>query len=186
MPAVPPVRTVRAPLIEMNTKSLIFKTPPMSGSIKVLTYIIAALPVPLAYAGFTVNKPALYTWALFLVLLSAGVWLWMRPTHYEIDSRALTVVWPLRKYVVPKSSINRVRVLDDVEIKKELGSAVRIGVGGLFGGFGLLWTRRRGLIRFYITRCDSLVMIDRNDGRSFLITVDNPHGMVKELEGGEK
>jgi len=54
-----------------------------------------------------------------------------------------------------------VRILDKPDVKKELGSALRIGVGGLFGGFGLLWTSRRGLIRFYIARLDNFVMIDR-------------------------
>jgi len=169
----------------MSDRTLLFKTPPTSGAIKVLTYIIVALPVPLVYSGFALRNPDLYKWAAFLILLSAGVWLWMRPTHYEISSRTLTVVWPLRKYIMTRGSIVRVRVLDSREMKKELGSALRIGVGGLFGGFGLLWTRNRGLIRFYITRCDRFVMIERKDGRSFLITVDDPAGMVKELGGGE-
>jgi len=168
----------------MSEKVSLYKTPPMSGSIKVITYIIVALPIPLATFGFINHTPDLYKWSLFLILLSAGVWLWMRPTQYELDGRALTIVWPLRKYVVHRSSISRVRVLDRSEVKKELGSALRIGVGGLFGGFGLLWTRRQGLIRFYITRLDNFVMIDRCNGRSLLISVDDPRGMVKEL-GGE-
>ena len=109
----------------------------------------------------------------------------MRPTHYAVDSRALTIVWPLRKYVVLRSGITRIRILDKSQIKKELGFALRIGVGGLFGGFGLLWSRRQGLIRFYITRLDDFVMIDRRNDRPLLITVDNPHSMVKELGAGE-
>jgi len=156
----------------------------MSGSIRVITYIIEVLPLPLVYFGFANHNPGLFIWALFLILLIAGVWLWMRPAHYELDGRALTIVWPLRKYVVLRSSISRARVLGRSDVKKELGSALRIGVGGLFGGFGLLWTRRRGLIRFYITRVDTFVMIDRSNDRSLLISVDDPHGMVKELGEG--
>jgi hypothetical protein len=169
----------------MSEKVSIYKTPPMSGSIKVITYIVEVLPFSLVYLGFANHNPGLFIWALFLILLIASVWLWMRPAHYKLDGRALTIVWPLRKYVVLRSSIQRVQVLDKTEFKKEFGAALRIGVGGLFGGFGLLWTQSQGLISFYITRCDWFVLIDRNDGRSLLITVNDPHSMVKELGGGE-
>ena len=169
----------------MSEKAFIYRTPPMAGSIKVLTSIIEILPLLLVFTGFAFHNHGLFKWAGFLVLLSAGVWLWMRPTHYELDSRELRIVWPLRKYVMPRIDISRVRILDKPDVKKELGSALRIGVGGLFGGFGLLWTSRRGLIRFYITRLDNFVMIDRRNGRSLLISVDDPRGMLRELERGE-
>lgn len=169
----------------MSEKASIYRTPPMSGSIKVITYIIETVPFLLVYFGFANHNPGLFIVAFLFVLLIAGVWLWMRPTHYAVDSRALTIVWPLRKYVVLRSGITRIRILDKSQIKKELGFALRIGVGGLFGGFGLLWSRRQGLIRFYITRLDSFVMIDRRNDRPLLLTVDNPPRMVKELGAGE-
>jgi len=169
----------------MGEKASIYRTPPMSGSIKVITYIMEAIPFLLVYFGFANHNPGLFIVAIFFILLIASVWLWMRPTHYAVDSRALTIVWPLRKYVVLRSGISKIRILDKSQIKKELGFALRIGVGGLFGGFGLLWSRRQGLIRFYITRLDDFVMIDRRNDRPLLITVDNPHSMVKELGAGE-
>jgi hypothetical protein len=169
----------------MTDKTFIYRTPPMSGSIKVITYIMEAIPFLLVYFGFANHNPGLFIVAILFVLLLAGVWLWMRPTHYTVDSRALTIVWPLRKYVILRSGISGVRVLDKIQVKKELGFALRIGVGGLFGGFGLLWSHRRGLIRFYITRLDSFVMIDRRSGRPLLITVDKPHNMLKELATGD-
>ena len=167
----------------VDSSPSVYKTPPMSGSIKTLTYIFAALPVVLVYTGITIHNGFLLL-AVFFILLIAGVWLWMRPTHYEVTGRTLTIVWPLRRHVVLRSSIHRIRILDKTEIKKELGFAMRIGVGGLFGGFGLLWTRRRGLVRFYITRLDFFIMIDRRNDRPLLITVDNPQRMLKELETG--
>jgi len=169
----------------MSKKAAIYQTPPMSGSIKVITYIMEAIPFLLVYLGFAIDNPGLFILAIFFLLLLAGVWLWMRPTHYIVDDKSMTIVWPLRKYIVLRSGISSVRILDKTDVKKELGFALRIGVGGLFGGFGLLWTRRRGLIRFYITRLDNFVMIDRRNRRTLLITVDDPKGMLKEL-GTEK
>lgn len=169
----------------MSEKASVYRTAPMSGSIKVITYIMEAVPFLLVYFGFAQHNPGLFIVAIFFILLIAGVWLWMRPTQYAVDSRALTIIWPLRKDIVPRSGISRVRILDKIQAKKELGFALRIGVGGLFGGFGLLWTRRRGLIRFYITRLDDFILIDRRNGRPLLITVDNPRGMLKELGTGE-
>jgi hypothetical protein len=169
----------------MSEKESIYRTPPMSVSIKVITYIMEAIPFLLVYFGFADHNPSLFVVAIFFVLLLAGVWLWMRPMHYIVDSSALTIVWPLRKYVILRSGIAGVRVLDKNQIKKELGLSLRIGVGGLFGGFGLLWTRKRGMMRFYITRLDNFVMIDRRNGRPLMITVDDPHGMLKELVSGE-
>ena len=110
----------------------------MSVSLKIITYIFAAFPFLFVYFGITVNLPVLFLVSLFFYLLMVGVWLWMRPSHYIVDRRALTIVWPLRKYVVLRSSIRNIRILDKHQIKEELGFAVRIGVGGLFGGIGLL------------------------------------------------
>ena len=103
--------------------------------------------------------------------------------NYVIDNRSLTVVWPLRKLHVPAHDISSVRVLDRKGIKKELGLAMRIGAGGLFGGFGLLWTRRRGMMRFYITRLDCFVFVERRNNKDLLLSVDHPDRMKKLLSG---
>ncbi len=171
--------------IQMRDEASIYITPPMSGAIKIITYIIWTVPFLLVYLAVAKDESTLFTVAIFFILLMTWVWLWMRPTHYMLDSKALTIVWPLRKYVMLKSSISGVRILDKKQIKEELGLAIRIGVGGLFGGFGLLWTRKRGLIRFYITRLDDFIMIDRLADRSLLISVDDPQRMLKELVPGD-
>ncbi len=153
----------------------------MSGSIRVITYVIAAVPLLLIYFALTDHNTPLIPIALFFVLLMIGVWLWMRPSHYIVDSTGLTIVWPLRKFHIARAGIVGVRTLDKEQVKKEIGFAVRIGVGGLFGGFGLLWSRKRGMIRFYITRIDSFIFIEQRNGRPFLLSVDRPESMVKDL-----
>jgi hypothetical protein len=169
----------------MKETSSIYKIPPMCGSIRVVTFIIIAVPFLLIFFGTSENSTGLIVVAILFILLIISVWLWMRPTHYIVDNTGLTVVWPLRKYHIPRSRIKEVRVLDTKQVKKEIGFAIRIGVGGLFGGFGLLWSKKRGFIRFYITRIDGFVIIEQRKGRPLLINVDNPEGMQKNLTSGE-
>jgi hypothetical protein len=90
----------------MRDKASIYRTPPMSCAIKIITYIMWAVPFLLVYFAIANHEPALFIVALFFILLMAWVWLWMRPTHYAVDSKALTIVWPMRKYVMLKSSIS--------------------------------------------------------------------------------
>ena len=155
----------------------------MSMVIVVLTILVLAIPVTFTFIGFYRNEPIILFVAAFIWLMVLWSWFWMRPSHYIIDNRSLTVVWPLRKLYVPGNDISIVRVLDRKGIKKELGLAMRIGVGGLFGGFGLLWTRRRGMMRFYITRLDYFVLIERKNYKDLLLSVEHPERMKEMLSG---
>jgi hypothetical protein len=66
-------------------------------------------------------------------------------------------------------------------LRKELGWAIRVGVGGLWGAFGSLWTSRRGSVEVYVSRTDGLVWIERRVGRPLLITPTNPEGFLRAL-----
>ena len=59
--------------------------------------------------------------------------------------------------------------------------AGRIGVGGLWGGFGWLWTRGRGMVEFYVSRTDGLVIVERRGGRALLFTPQDPEEFVDAL-----
>jgi hypothetical protein len=104
----------------MKEASSNYKTPPMFGSIRVVTFIIVAVPFLLIFVGSAENSAGLIVVAIFFFLLIIGVWLWMRPTHYIVDNTGLTVVWPLRKYHIPRSRITGVRVLDKKQLKRKL------------------------------------------------------------------
>jgi hypothetical protein len=58
----------------------------------------------------------------------------------------------------------------------------RIGVGGLWGGFGWLWTTRRGLVEFYVSRADGMVLIERRGARPLLITPADPEKLLRALQ----
>ena len=53
--------------------------------------------------------------------------------------------------------------------------------GGLGGGFGWLWTQKRGVVRMYISRTDGLVWIERRSERPWLVTPEKPEAFVRAL-----
>jgi hypothetical protein len=58
-----------------------------------------------------------------------------------------------------------------------------VGAGGLWGGFGWLWTERRGIAQMYVSRTEGLVWIERRGGRPWLITPEEPEAFVRALWG---
>jgi hypothetical protein len=60
---------------------------------------------------------------------------------------------------------------------------MRVGAGGLWGGFGWLWTQRRGIVQMYVSRTDDFVWIERPGERSWLITPERPKAFVRAMGG---
>ena len=91
------------------------------------------------------------------------------------------MIWPLKRRELPCVEISNVRLVDRQALREEVGWAMRIGAGGLWGAFGLLLTKRRGLVQMYVSRTDHFVWIERSGGRPWLITPDNPENFAREL-----
>src|SRR4029077_17613402 len=98
------------------------------------------------------------------------VWLRFRPTAFVLRRDDLEIVWPLKRRHVPRADVSSVRVVNRRGLRDEIGFGMRIGAGGLWGGFGWLWTTRRGLVQMYISRTDGFVWIERTHDRPWLIT----------------
>jgi hypothetical protein len=157
-----------------------FRLAPMSPSILVLTGVLLALP--LAFLGLAALwTPLLLGPAVFILAIYAWIWLRYRPTTFVVHSRALEVTWPLRRREIPRDDISAVRVIDRQTLRREAGWGVRVGAGGLFGGFGYLWTTNRGLVRMYVSRTDRFVWIERKSDRPWLITPDQPDAFVRAM-----
>ena len=151
-----------------------FRLAPMCGLIGGLTLALLALPVVLGIS-FLRSLPAPALWIPgAIALLYLSIWLWWRPSRFDLDSAGLTIRWPLRRQHIPWREIRAARRLVRSELRSELGFAARVGAGGLWGGFGWLWTRRRGLLDLYISRTDGVVLIERSPGRALLITPEHP------------
>ncbi len=157
-----------------------FRLAPMSPIILVVTLVLLALPVgflvaAMAGARFHVVPcfmvTAFYTW----------IWLRFRPSRFVVHERSLDVIWPLKRREIARDSISGVRLLDREELKQEIGWGMRIGAGGLGGGFGLLWTKRHGFVRMYVSRADGFIWIDRKNSQPWLITPEQPEAFVRAL-----
>jgi hypothetical protein len=155
----------------------------MSPMILVVTLVLLLLPISffiaaMAGARFHVLPPFIVT--------AVYVWIWMRfrPTHFVVRERTFEVVWPLKHRVIPRDSISCVRLLDREALKQEIGWGMRMGAGGLGGGFGWLWTKRRGVVQMYVSRTDGFVWIDRRNGRPWLITPEHPETFITALLSG--
>jgi hypothetical protein len=157
-----------------------FDLAPMSAGIRVLTYLLFLIPIGMTAMAITV-RPAIGFVAAFVVGVYLFVWYWMRPTAFEITEQQVHVHWPLRRRAFQRSRIREARIVHRRELMRTIGWAARIGAGGLWGGFGLLWTTRRGLVQMYVSRTDRFVWIERSGERPWLITPEQMEEFVESL-----
>lgn len=151
----------------------------MSGLILILTVGLLALPVVLLASA--VFEKGLVAPALFLIVIYSWVWLRFRPTLFVVHPGVLEVVWPIKRRELRRDDISEVRLIARRELRSQTGWCLRVGAGGLWGGFGWLWTRRRGIVQMYISRTDRFVWIERASGRPWLITPEQPEAFVRAL-----
>lgn len=159
-----------------------FPLAPMSGLILGLTILVLPLPIVLFYAGSRSGLASIgWIPALFVATIYLGVWLYMRPSWFVVSNHSLEIVWPTRRLSVPVAEIEGVERLSGPEFRSRYGYGVRIGAGGLWGGFGLLKTKSV-TFRFYISRMDDYVIVRRTTGRPLLITPAEPDRFASDLE----
>lgn len=159
-----------------------FPLAPMSGIVRGLTWLLLGLPALFLGIGVSVPNPesrVLCVTGLGVALLYLGIWLYSRPTRFELTPAELVLVWPVRRRRIPRSDIRRVRLLDREAIRPELGWTIRVGAGGLWGTFGWLWTSRLGKVDTYVSRADHWVLVERAAGRPLLINPERPEEFVR-------
>ncbi len=157
-----------------------FELAEMSPLIRTLTGMLLALTVGLGIAAL-LGMAALAIPAVSMLVISAWVWLRFRPTAFVVEPQSVEVVWPLKRREIRRDTISAVRLIDRAELHREAGWGIRVGVGGLWGAFGWLWTERRGVVQMYVSRVDRLVWIERRGGRPWLITPERPEMFVQAL-----
>jgi len=157
-----------------------FRLARMSPLMLTLTLLFLVLP-PILLVGALLGRPQFGAAALLLLAIEAWVWLRFRPSRFTVQASGLEVIWPLKSRHIPRESIVSARVIDRQALKREIGWGMRVGAGGLWGGFGWLWTKRRGLVQMYISRTDGFVWIERVGGRPWLLTPEEPAEFVRAL-----
>jgi PH (Pleckstrin Homology) domain-containing protein len=153
---------------------------PMSPQIRVLTLGLLLLPLAL-FAGALIGPRLMAGPALLVVAIYAWIWLRFRPTRFVVGQGELEVIWPLKRRTLRREDVADVRLMDRRELRHEVGWCMRVGAGGLWGGFGWLWTQRRGIVQMYVSRTDGLVWIECVAGRPWLITPEQPEAFVRAL-----
>lgn len=119
--------------------------------------------------------------AVFLLAIYAWIWVRFRPSRFVIEPDTIQVIWPLKRRRIPRAGIAAVRSIDAAELRQLAGWGMRVGAGGLWGGFGWLWTKRRGIVQMYISRTDRFVWLERGSERAWLITPEEPELFVTTL-----
>jgi len=145
-----------------------------------LTGGLLLLPV-IFFATVVFARSPLALPGALIVAVYAWTWLRMRPTRFVVSPDALEVVWPWKRRRIPRAEIASVRLIDAPGLRREVGFATRVGVGGLWGGFGWLWSWRRGIVQMYISRTDGFVWIETKSGRPWFITPAEPEDFVRAL-----
>jgi hypothetical protein len=157
----------------------------MTRGLRVLTWGLLVVPsvlVAAAAASPPRAQASAIVVAALVVLAYASVWLVWRPTRFEVDARALRIVWPLRSRTIARGAVIAARIVTGPAFRSEYGFGMRIGAGGLFGGFGLL-EMRTTTFSMWISRTDRLVIVELRDARPLLVTPEDPERFVAALGG---
>lgn len=157
-----------------------FALAPMSPLVKTLTAFLLALPIVMIAISLY-RLQVLVIPAVGMIIVYAWVWLRFRPSRFVVYRRGLKAVLPLKVFEIPEAQVAEAKVVDREALKKEIGWGMRVGAGGLWGGFGLLRTQRRGYVRMFVSRTDRFVWIEVIGGKSWLITPARPEEFVRAL-----
>jgi hypothetical protein len=161
-----------------------FRLDRMTGDVRKLTLTVLALAggvILLAKAG----PPAIQAQAEIAAAALAGVcsltWLAFWPTRFIVDDNGLRIEWPIRIRVIPRTVIAGARLVKAADFRRAHKLRVRVGVGGLWGTFGLL-TGGRETYSTWVSRTDRWVVVHLTGGaRPLLLTPAHPERFVSEL-----
>src|SRR6185312_15667208 len=161
-----------------------FRLDRMSADFRKLTAIllgVVGLVVFLSRSGPPDARHGLELAASLGVAVSALTWLAFRPTRFIVDADGLRIEWPIRIRMIPRAAIAGARVVKASDFRKAHDLKIRIGVGGLFGTFGLLKGPRE-TFSIWVSRNDRWVVVQLKDGeRPLLVTPAHPEKFVAAL-----
>ena len=97
-----------------------FRLAPMSPMIRILTFILLAIPLAF-FAAALVGTSILVAPAVLVVTMYFWVWLRFRPTMFVVRQDVLEVIWPLKRRQTERVNIAGVRTIDNKELRREVG-----------------------------------------------------------------
>jgi hypothetical protein len=162
-----------------------FRLDGMSADIRKLTLTVLALAgafVLLAQSGPPASRDSFEWTAAVMVGVVALTWLGFRPTRFLVDEAGLRIEWPIRVRLIPRAAIAGARLVKASDFRRAHKLRIRIGVGGLWGTFGLL-TGARETFSVWISRNDRWVVVRMVDDktRPLLLTPAHPEEFVAAI-----
>jgi hypothetical protein len=160
-----------------------FHLAPMTAGGRATT--VLCLAIPLVIAASARSSPAavgtlLFGAVGFMAVICASVWLFWRPTRFVIDDTGLRIEWPLRTRRILRAALGAAQVVSTADFRRDHGRGMRVGAGGIWGGFGLLVTRDE-TYSMWISRTDRFVIVRLAGARPLLITPEAPEQFVESL-----
>jgi hypothetical protein len=147
-----------------------------------VTAVVMLVPVVVAAISLRAGSGIGLLVAGWIVALFVFTWLYWRPSTFTIGPEGLFVDWPMRSRHVPWSDIAGAEEVRPDGLRQEFGTLLRVGVGGLWGGFGLAWSSRGKHLGMYVSRhADGFVLVRCLRARSLLITPERPAAFVAEV-----
>lgn len=160
----------RYPLAKMSTPFLL------------LTCLLWCLPIGFIAAALSGVAPVLF-WPGGLTLgIYIGVWLLGRPSSFLLSESQVIVQWPFGSRSYVRDDLVRAECIDALEFKRRLGFAVRVGAGGLWGVFGLLWSYRVGWVNVYLSSHKQFVWLEFSGRRPLIITPQRDREFLEALK----
>jgi hypothetical protein len=159
---------------------------PTAGVFKIMTNVVLAVPALLLFVAFATlfggdaaRAVSIGSTAGFMMFVYVVVWVYYRPTRFELTGEGLLIRWPLRTRVYPYAKLGKPEVVSYDTFKSRHGRGMRVGAGGLWGGFGLLVCKNT-TFNFYISRLDDIVLATA-EPRPLMITPERAAEFVKAL-----
>jgi hypothetical protein len=139
--------------------------------------LVVAAVVLWVVGGAGLPALALPVLLLALVITPAATWA-LAPRAFEVDREAVRVLrnaWA--PVVLPLRSIASAELLPAEGFR---GVRRLVGCGGMFGYYGLFWSRGLGRFRLYATRRRELVQL-RAGGVTYVLGPDRPERFLETL-----
>jgi hypothetical protein len=153
----------------------IFKPAPMARTFATMTYVYFGLTLCMLVGIPFGPGTRLVGWALFALALV--VWFWFKPVAFLVDGQELVLRWRLRARRIPLGELKSALQLNT----RDLGWMIRIGVGGLWGAYGMFKTSKEGMIDGYFNTNENLVLLKLKSGRPLLLSPERPGEFIRAL-----
>lgn len=157
-----------------------FPLAPMGLGIRALSLVLVLLGV-----GFVVmsrfDRRVASLPAALLLGLAAVVWLVWRPSRFVLAPGKLALEYPVRTKRIALAGLEAAEVITSGGFKERFGWALRVGVGGLFGGFGWLRTGK-GWVEMDISRVDGMVLLTFAGRMPLLLTPEDPEAFIDSVQ----